>query len=187
MTGTNTRPHLSRRTIVGLLVGTILAIVTAGIALATSGDVWHANVTVTAGYPQLPVQHLNGGNANGGEDLYVNGQVWNGSLTNQSTGESYRWVGNVDQMFAINPYFCCELLSSGSFTLTRAGGGIDGQTLCTGTLALGRDHHLLGAQGYYQGMLRFAAQPKRCPFAGTLQLVWGTDDGSQLDLEFLER
>jgi hypothetical protein len=166
----------------------LIALSSVGIALAKSGDVWHAHITMTAGYPQLPVQHLDGGNANGGEDLYVNGQVWNGSLTNQTTGVSYRWTGTVDQMYAVNPYFSSELLDSGSFTLM---GQNDNQTLCTGTLALVRDHHSLGPQGYFQGVLRFAAGSKRCPFAGTLQLVFGTDDaasgGTPIDLKFVER
>jgi hypothetical protein len=171
-----------------VVVGALVALSSVGIALAKSGDVWRAHITMTAGYPQLPVQHLDGGNANGGEDLYVNGQVWNGSLTNQATGSSYRWTGTLDQMFAVNPNFSSELLDSGSVTLT---GPSDNQTVCTGTLALVRDHHSLGPQGYFQGVLRFADTPKRCPFAGTLQLVYGTDDattgGTPIDLEFMER
>jgi hypothetical protein len=181
------RHRLSKCTALGLLIGAI-AFSAAGIALATSGDVWHAHATVAPGYPQLPVQHLNGGNANGGEDLYVNGQLWTGSLTNQATGETYSAFFTVDQMFAVNPYFSSALLDSGTFTLTRPGG--ESRALCEGVVALHRDHRLLGPQGYYQGMLRFAVQPKRCPFAGTLQLVWGTDDattGATIDLEFLER
>jgi hypothetical protein len=90
-------------------------------------------------------------------------------------------------MFAVNQYFASELLDSGSFTFARSGSG--SQVLCAGTLALGRDHHLLGAQGYFQGVFRFAGVPKRCPFAGTLQLVWGSDNnfGADIDLEFVER
>jgi hypothetical protein len=166
--------------------GALIALSSVGIALATSGDVWHAQITMTPGYAQLPAQHLDGGAANGGEDLYVNGQVWTGSLTNETTGASYLWTGLVDQMFAVNPYFLSELLDSGSFTLT---GQNENQTLCKGTLALVRDHHLLGPNGYFQGVFRFADGPKRCPFAGTLQLVFGSDDapGTNIDLEFVER
>lgn len=184
------RHRFSRHWVLGLFIGAFVALSSAGIALAMSGDVWHAGITVTPGYPQLPGQQLDGGVLNGGVDLYVNGQVWDGTLRNESTGETYRWVGTVDQMFAVNPYFTSELLDSGSFTLVRSGSGSDGQALCAGTLALSRDHHSLGPNGYYQGVLRFASQPKRCPFAGTLQLVWGTDDaatGSTIDLEFRER
>jgi hypothetical protein len=182
----DTRRRMPKRMML-VVVGALIALsTTAGIALATSGDVWQAHITMTPGYAQLPAQHLDGGTANGGEDLYVNGQVWNGSLTNQATGATYQWTGKVDQMFAANPNFSSELLDSGSFTLT----GQKGQTVCTGTLALNRDHHSLGTQGYYQGVFRFAAAPKGCPFAGTLQLVYGTDvavPGSPIDLAFVQR
>lgn len=167
--------------------GALFAFASVGIAMAASGNLWQAHFTMTPGYAQLPVQHLDGGNANGGEDLYVNGQVWTGTVTNQATGVAYPEVFNIDQMFAINPYFSSALFDSGTFTLTQPTGGK--RPVCQGTIALHRDHRLLGANGYFQGIVRFDATPKTCPLADSMQLVWGTDTdlGNTIDLQFLER
>ena len=181
------RHRPSTRSVLVFMVGALFALASVGVALAASGDLWRAHFTMTPGYAQLPVQHIDGGNANGGEDLYVNGQVWTGTVTNQATGVSYPGTFNIDQIFAINPYFSSELFDSGTFTLTEPGGGK--KTVCEGTIALSRDHHLLGANGYFQGIIRFDAKPKACPVAGSMQLVWGTDIdfGNTLDLQFVER
>ena len=180
------RLHPSRRTIVVFALGALLAVASVGIAMAASGDLWHAQVTMTPGYPQLPAQHIDGGAANGGEDLYVNGQVWTGTVTNEATGESHPATFMIDQMFAINPYFSSELFDSGTFTLA---GDHHQKVACQGTIALSRDHHLLGANGYFQGIIRFDDRPKSCPLAGSMQLVWGTDTngGNSIDLRFVER
>lgn len=181
------RHHPSSRTILVFALGALLAFASVGIAMAASGNLWRAHFTMTPGYAQLPVQHIDGGSASGGEDLYVNGQVWTGTVTNQATGESYPGTFMIDQMFAINPYFSSELFDSGTFTLTRPDGGP--KVVCEGTIALSRDHHLLGANGYFQGIIRFDDKPKACPLAGSMQLVWGTDTdlGNTIDLQFLER
>ena len=181
------RHRPTSRTILVFMVGALFALAAVGVAFATSGNLWRAQVTMTPGYAQLPVQHLNGGTANGGEDLYVNGQVWTGTVTNEATGVAYSASFDIDQMFAMNPYFSSALFDSGTFKLTRPGGG--DRTVCEGTIALHRDHRLLGANGYFQGIIRFADRPKACPLAGSMQLVWGTDTdfGDTIDLQFLER
>jgi hypothetical protein len=158
------------------------------VAFAALGDSWAASPSVKSSGTQIGPVHFDGGFNNGGEDGYLTrGEKWAGPISDQTSGRAYWATYTVDETSVFNQAFCCETVTFGNFTLFA---DQKGQKLCTGAIALGRDHHGLSTTLYYQGEMKFAAA-STCPVSGQREIVWGTapccyNTGYTISLQFAE-